>query len=563
MSPVLFTGPRICVLLLLLRSIILQDSFAAEPNSNLEDRRPPNILLIVADDLGFNDLGAYGSEISTPNLDSLAREGLQLTNFHAGQTCSISRAMLLSGTDSHLAGLGSMTETMHASRDRRLEKAGYEGFLNSSVASLGEVLQDAGYRTYVTGKWHLGSDGQTDPPARGFDKSWVLLDGGAGHLSDQALIGPPGRARYRENGAPATPPDDFYSSQFYAQKMIEFMRADQDESRPFFAYLAFTAPHWPLQAPGKSVERFRGRYDDGYEALHNERVDRMQTLGLIDSDVEPAALPRKASTWERLSDAERSAESRKMEIYAAMVSDMDIYIGQVMDYLRSTGELDSTVIVFLSDNGPEGSLFEPTSWPILAQWVAACCDNSIDNMGRASSYLWTGPGWAWVSAAPYRGTKGAAFEGGLRVPAIVSYPDLPAAGRRSDAFLTIMDVMPTLLEAAGLDRPGVQFRDRNVLPMRGRSMLPLLLGKSQTVHEPTESFGWELWGQAAIRNGNWKLVKSPEIGQPAWQLFDLGADPTEETNVSTEHPEMFKLLESLWREYSREVGLLDVDWWDE
>lgn len=521
--------------------------------------RSPNILLIVADDLGIADIGAYGSEIPTPNIDQLARHGLQLTNFHVAQTCSLSRAMLMSGTDAHLAGLGSMAETMVTTRDKRLGKPGYEGYLSQRVAALPEVLQAAGYRTYMAGKWHLGSDEHTNPAARGFQRSFALLDGGASHLNGLPLVGPPAQARYRENGSPAKVPANFYSTRFYTEKLIEYLSTDRDDSRPFFAYLALTAPHWPLQAPAESIARFRGRYDKGYEWLHAQRVARAKMLGLIPRDLAAAPLPITAPRWERLGKPERKVESRKMEIYAAMVGDMDQYAGQIIDYLKATDQYESTIIIFVSDNGPEGTLFESNSWGALAQWVAACCDNSFENMGQGNSYLWLGPGWAWASAAPYRGLKGSVLEGGLRVPAIVHYPARVSQGARSDAFATIMDVMPTLLEAAEIAVPGEQFQGRSVLPMRGGSMWPLLVGADKSIHHSDYAVGWELWGLAGLQHGNLKIVSTSEPGLPRWQLFDLAVDPVERHDLSATRPRELQRLEALWQQYVKDVGLLSLD----
>jgi arylsulfatase len=519
--------------------------------------RPPNVLLIVADDLGFADIGVYGSEIRTPNIDMLAKQGMQLTNFHVGQACSISRAMLLSGTDAHLAGVGNMAETMRATRDVRLGLPGYEGHLSLRVAALPERMRRAGYRTYMTGKWHLGADERTNPAARGFDRSFALMDGGASHMNGLPLVGPPREARYQMDGKPARVPDGFYSTQFYAEKLIEYLKPDPEESRPFFAYLAFTAPHWPLQAPAESVAAYHGAYDDGYEALQASRVRRMKALGLIPRTLAPAPLPMAAPQWSRLNAGQRASESRKMEIYAAMVSDMDRYIGKVIQYLKDTRQYDDTLIIFISDNGPEGSLFEATSWGALAQWVAACCNNTMENMGRGDSYLWLGPGWAWAAAAPFRGLKGGVFEGGLRVPAVIHYPAKVKGGARSDTFATIMDVMPTILDARGIAE-AEQTSGPEALPMRGSSMWPLLTGMNDVVHPAGDVVGWELWGIASVRQANMKMIFSTEAGEPQRQLFDLAADPAEQHDLSGVRAGEVQRLESLWKDYARQVGLLPV-----
>ena len=299
----------------------------------------PNVLLIVADDLGYSDLGVFGGEINTPNLDAIGHNGILLTQFYSASTCSPTRAMLLSGTDNHLAGLGHMYEEMRANQ---VGYPGYEGYLNFRVASLAEIMRDAGYRTLMTGKWHLGLTEETSPHARGFERSFTLAQGGAAHLGDMPLIGAY-PSIYREDGKLAGIPDDFYSSRFYARKLIEYLESSDTDGRPFFAYLAFTAPHWPLQAPRESVEKYAGSYDAGWDALQKERFENMKKLGLIDRDALPFARLETEPAWQDLPDDEKQIEARKMEVFAAMVDDMDRYTGEVIDYLKSSGQFGKHV----------------------------------------------------------------------------------------------------------------------------------------------------------------------------------------------------------------------------
>ncbi|MGD8322817.1 MAG: sulfatase-like hydrolase/transferase, partial [Gammaproteobacteria bacterium] len=308
----------------------------------------PNIVLIVADDLGFSDVGAFGSEIPTPNIDRLASGGMMLMQFYANMACSPTRAMLMSGTDSHIAGLGVMSPSRHP---LQAASSAYAAHLNFRVASLANLMKDAGYHTYMTGKWHLGRDVETGPRARGFERSFVSIDGAA-HLGGLSWDGP-GLAPYRDGEEMTTVDDDFYSSRFYTERMIEYLETDRADDQPFFAYLAYTAPHWPLQAPPDSIARFEGWYDDGYEALYDARLARSKELGIVDEDFPGQPLVEGQPRWNELSDEERRVEARKMEIYAAMVSDLDRYIGEFIAYLDGRNELDNTLIVFISDNGPE------------------------------------------------------------------------------------------------------------------------------------------------------------------------------------------------------------------
>ncbi|MDG2088938.1 MAG: sulfatase-like hydrolase/transferase [Arenicellaceae bacterium] len=276
----------------------------------------PNILLIVADDMGYSDIGAFGGEIETPNLDALADSGVKFTQFYAASTCSPSRAMLLSGVDNHLAGLGTMRELMLPNQEGQ---PGYEGYLNHRVVSIATLLQSSGYHTYMTGKWHLGLEEHSSPSARGFEKTFALLHGGANHFDMRGLETRDPIAEFRENGRLLDElPDEYgYSSNFYTQRIIDHISSNQNDKRPFFAYLAFTAPHWPLQAPSEYIEKYRGRYDSGYEILREQRLQGLKERGVVASNVKLPPLPESIKPWSELSVDQKNTEARKMEIYAA------------------------------------------------------------------------------------------------------------------------------------------------------------------------------------------------------------------------------------------------------
>lgn len=529
--------------------------------------RRPNILLIVADDLGYSDLGIYGGEIDTPNLDALAREGVLFTQFYASPMCSPTRAMLLTGMDHHLTGFGNLAERLSANQKGR---PGYEGYLNDRVATLAELLKDAGYRTYMTGKWHLGSRPDTGPSQRGFDRSFALIESGAGHFENMLPLMGPGKAEYSHDGAMIDNlPKGFYSSRFYARKMIDYLRGTEDDEKPFFAYLAFTAPHFPLQAPRETMAKYYGRYDDGYDAIHARRIERMQASGLLSGDI--TVFPRLTSEtpWAGLSPVERKSKSRLMEIYAAMIDDMDRYIGEVINYLKERDIYDDTAIFFMSDNGAEGHYLR---WGLdpLAPWAERCCDNSLANMGNADSYLMLGPDWARVSVAPLRMFKGFVSEGGIRVPAFFHFPARLAGGQTERSLVTVRDVMPTLLELAGVEHPGDLYRGRKVLPMQGKSMLAVLEGRTAVVHGPGFTMGWELFGKRAIRNGDWKILWEPEhvdwwdpealgIRRNTWQLYDLASDPAEVRDVSQSYPDRLAEMTGLWDRYAIDNGVVIPD----
>lgn len=532
-------------------------------NSKLVSERP-NILLIVADDLGFSDLGAFGGEINTPHLDSLAAEGVRLTQFYVAPTCSPTRSMLMSGTDNHLAGLGNMAEELRANQQGC---AGYEGHLNFRVAALPELLRDAGYHTYMAGKWHLGLTKETSPAARGFERSFGVVQGGSGHFSDMPIVGPE-PAIFREDGEIVGVPDSFYSTRTYSERLIRYLNERPNDGQPFFAYLAFTAPHWPLQAPADSIEKYAGRYDDGYDALQSARFKRMKKLGILPQGMELTPRYHGETAWEALSEEQKQIEARKMVIYAAMVDDLDRYVGAVIDNLKSSGDFDNTFIFFMSDNGPEGAHLD-IGWDTLGEWVSECCDNSLENMGQADSYLWYGPNWARAGVPPFRMFKGFTAEGGIRSPAIALYPKAVPGGEIKGAMMTVMDVLPTLLDVAGIKHPRT-FQGREVLPLRGASMVPVLTGASEAVHDEDYVMGWELFGHRAIRQGDWKIVwdasKYPyvprdfQITGDNWRLYNIAKDPSERVDLARQYPERLQSLITHWEEYVRETGIVLPDY---
>ncbi len=550
---------------MLLTGIGVLASLAAHGAASQPTR--PNILLIVADDLGYTDIGAFGGEIHTPNLDALAKAGVRLTQFYSAPTCSPTRSMLLSGTDNHLAGLGNMVETM---RPNQQGHPGYEGYLSPRVAALPELLRDAGYHTYMAGKWHLGLTEETSPAARGFERSFALLQGGAGHFTDLPVIGP-NPAIYREDGKLVQLPADFYSSRTFSERIIEYLDNQPDDGRPFFAYLAYSAPHWPLQAPAESIAKYVGRYDEGYDVLPAARFARMKELGLVTPGMQTTPRVPGEREWNALTAEEKQIAARNMEIYAAMVDDLDRYLGTVLDALKRRGEFDNTFIFFMSDNGPEGSNLD-VDWDALRDWVTQCCDNRLENMGSANSYLWYGPNWARAGAAPFRGFKGFTAEGGIRVPAIVHFPKTVPGGSIQNSMTTVMDVMPTLLAVAGVEHPQT-FHEREVLPLRGTSMMPALTGASDRVHPEDYVMGWELFGDRAIRQGEWKIVwkssgdqyypaapHDPQITADSWRLYNVALDPGERIDLAGQHPDVLRTLIAHWDVYARETGIVLPDY---
>ncbi len=536
---------------------------ATAANGAHREAARPNFLVIVADDLGWSDLGAFGGEIATPNLDALANGGVRFTGFHTAPTCSPTRSMLLSGVDNHEAGIGTMAESLSPGLAGR---PGYEGYLNDRVASIAELLQQGGYRTLMSGKWHLGVTEDRGPAARGFEHSFALLQGLGNHFGadqDGAWKKAKANTLYRQDGKLVRFPVGRYSADYFADQLISFLDAGAKDSRPFFAYLTFTTPHWPMQAPAEIIAKYKGRYDAGYEVLRAERLERQKKLGLVARDQQSHPLDG-VKPWASLSSEEKAFEARKMEVYAAMVDRMDQNVGRVIDELKRTGQYENTVIVFLSDNGPEGSEidapFQVRGVPGGAQKLGI--DNRLENIGSATSYVGYGAGWAQANSSPSWLVKGYPTEGGIRVSAFASGKGV-VGNRIARGNLSVTDIAPTLLDLAGLTQPAT-FKGHSILPFEGHSLVPVLAEKAAEVRSPNEPVGTELFYRRALRKGDWKAVYLPKsgstyprdgVGDGKWQLFNLATDPAESTDLADQHADKLKELVADWDRYAAQKGV--------
>ncbi|MEM7282366.1 MAG: arylsulfatase [Pseudomonadota bacterium] len=551
----------------------LAASCSKEPNGKVDagadaDDRP-NILIIVADDLGYSDLGSFGGEIETPNLDELANNGVRMVNFHVAPTCSPTRAMLLTGVDNHIAGLGNMLEER---APNQAEQPGYEGYLNDRVVSLPQILNDQGYATFLSGKWHLGLTDETGPTVQGFEKSFSMLQGGASHFNDMAPIyaeDPDNvpKAKYREDGQllDELPPEFEFSSQFYVDKMIDYIESDSESGRPFFAYLSFTAPHWPLQAPEDVIDKYKGRYDDGYEALQKTRLLAQQGLGIVPEEAGLGALEVDAVPWSELDDQQKKISARSMEIYAAMVDNMDAETGRLIRYLKDKNLLNNTLVLFLSDNGAEGhdmeGLWNPQEFPAAYKWIMESHDFSLDGMGGENSYVLYGPGWGGAAAPAMQGYKAFPTEGGTRSAAFVHFPKEFNGGVLAHHLMHVKDITPTILDLVGVERPGDSYRGRPIEPITGLSVLPVWRGQVSVAGASDRMLGTELFGKRAIRHRNWKIVHMPEPhGTGDWQLYDLDTDLGEANDLAAEQPEKLTEMVELWDRYAEENNVILPDW---
>ncbi|MDH3650025.1 MAG: arylsulfatase, partial [Saprospiraceae bacterium] len=476
---------------------------------------------------------------------------------YTSPVCSPTRAMLLTGVDNHRNGYGTM-EGDWAPNQKGLQ--GYEGHLNFDVVTFPKLLADAGYHTSIAGKWHQSypvTDRTLWPDQRGFNRSFTLLQGGAGHFGDrQLMFSFYQQTRYVEDAAYVdTLPPSFYSSDFYTNKVIEYIGESVSQRKPFFSFLSYTAPHWPLQVPEEDMDLYHGQYDVGYEMIAEQRLQFAKKLGILPNHAVLPPLSPNVLPWSDLTDSERLRSSRTMEIYAAMVERLDQNVGRLIDYLKSIGEFENTLIVFMSDNGAEGN----NVLGILdtETWVNETFDTSYTNMGRVNSYVYTGPSWAQVSSSIFRWYKGFASEGGVRCPVIFHHP---SGAHQSEEiyskFLSVMDLAPTFLELAGVTHPGRRYQDRKIFPMDGVSLLPWLEGRSSQVHADDLSHCWELYGRRGVRRGTWKAewVEEP-YGQGEWELFNLASDPSQQVNLASQERSQLEALVADWDLYAERCSL--------
>lgn len=512
--------------------------------ANSPDPVPPNFLVIIADDLGYTDLGCFGSEIATPAIDELAAHGVTLTNFHTAATCSPTRAMLLTGVDHHLAGMGNMYEFLSKSQRHQ---PGYEGHLNDGVVTIAELLSDNGYRTCIAGKWHLGKQQGRGPSSRGFEKSWVLLDGAAHHYH------PRDHRTFREDGIKRQYPAGEYSADVYTRKLEEYLEQFNAEQRPFFAVASYTLPHWPLQAPDELVRKYRGRYDGGYDKLRQDRIRGLVKKGVVHQfEANPITkyLPvlhhgtpsREYRPWEQLLESEKAVEARKMEVYAAMVEALDQSVGRLIGLLEKQQRLNNTVIIFLSDNGAAPADLRANS-------------TSLDSIGKPDSAVGYGAAWAHACSGPFRMVKGFPTEGGIRTPCIIRMPGVQE-GRKLNAFASVRDIAPTIYDIAQVSFPE-KYKDTMLIPIQGRSLIPYVQGKTQAVYGQGDGIGWELFGRAAYRIGDWKIVWAElPFGQGKFELFNVETDPGETRDLRSQSPEKFDSLFRAWQTYVDEHGVI-------
>ncbi len=479
----------------------------------------PNIIVILVDDMGFSDLGCYGSEIPTPHLDALAAGGLRFTQFYNTGRCCPTRASLLTGLYSHQAGVGHMMD------DRGVP--GYQGHLNNRCATIAQQLQPAGYFTAMTGKWHLGQWAEVTPPSRGFERSLNAPAGG--------FYQPGNKVKLFLDGTPlpmddARLPRDWYSTDLWTTFGLKFIDEAAAAKKPFFLYLAHNAPHFPLQAPAEAIAKFRGQYKAGWDTLRMARHRKQLELGLIQSGWTPAPRPETIAAWDDLTEEQKDRFDHLMAVYAAVVFRMDQAIGDLVAGLKQRGVFENTLILFMSDNGGNAE--------------AGPNGRSKGNPASQDSDWFSGESWAFLQNTPFRRYKHYNHEGGIATPLIASWPaGIPARNELRPQPAHLIDILPTCLEAAGAT-PLRELNQQTLIPLEGRSLLPAFASKPI----PRDALFWEHEGNAAVRAGDWKLVR---IGrQGAWELYDLGKDRTEQHDLAIAHPDKTKELAAAWEAWA-------------
>jgi arylsulfatase A-like enzyme len=516
----------------------------------------PNIVFILADDLGYTDIAPYGSEVNTPNLSALAEQGVSFTNYHTAANCAPARAMLLTGVDSHLAGVPNIPE-MLAPQQR--VQANYQGVLGSDVVTVATLLEDGGYHTYMAGKWHLGMDFDKRPSRRGFTRTMAMMDSGADNWEQRPYLAIYEQANWFADGERFTLPEDFYSSRFLVDNMIEFIDINLQDGKPFFAYLPFMAVHSPVQAPQKYIDRYMDFYNSGWDALRQQRLERAVALGIVPADT---AMVRMTTTgeWDALSEENKRYQAKRMAVYAGMIEAMDFHIGRLIEFLKQSGQYDNTIFIFTSDNGSEASgPDDPRAFPKRLGPENLGYTLDYDNLGLKGSFSTIGPSFASAAASPLAYYKFYAGEGGLRVPLIIAGKPVAPQQQLTPAFAWATDITPTILSLTGISPPAQRYGGRPVQTITGRDLSPLLFGTADRVYNDDDSVGYELTDHGVLFQGDYKLVvNQPPVGDGQWRLFNIVGDPGETQDLASSEALRFQHMLSRYEHYRRDNNVVPV-----
>jgi len=511
--------PRFTVRLFFAALLLALAPLTHQPTQAADDAPRPNIILIMADDMGFSDIGCYGGEVNTPVLDKLAAEGMRFTQFYNNAKCTTTRASILTGL---------------------YPRFGRGGHLRNNMVTLGEALKTAGYQTALSGKWHLGSGETTHPFHRGFDAYYGLLDGCC-NFFNPLIPDPPYKGnRVRKFGIndeiikdPSVFPEDFYTTDSFTDHTVAVIREAHQNGDPFFLHVCYTAPHYPLHAKPEDIKKYRGKFMMGWEQMRKDRWERQKKLGLVTDAWTLTDTDRRSYDWD---GANKEFEDHRMAVYAAMIDSMDQNIGRIIKALKDTGQFENTLILFLSDNG--GCAEEPGGR-----------DPKKRNPGPKDDYVAVGPAWGWAQNAPFKRYKSWVHEGGITTPLIAWWPGRIKANTINRQPAHIIDLMPTFLELAGGEYPK-QYNDHKILPVEGKSMVPLFDGKPREGHE---QLTWFWAGNRAIRQGDHKLVW--DKATKAWELYNLAEDRCETKDLAKSQKDKAEAMAKDWFEWAEMVGL--------
>lgn len=517
-----------------------------------ENEVRPNIVLILVDDAALQDFGIYGGEAETPNIDMLANNGTLFTQYRATLMCAPSRAMLVTGYDSHLTGVPNLpifTPPEYA------DKPGYQGILNNKVETIATRLKRYNYRTYTTGKWHLGHTENTLPSKRGFDRTYILDASGADNYEQRPYL-PTQESKppWFKDGERIDLPDDFYSSKNLVDELIQFMDEEEKKDDPFFAYLAFQAIHIPVQAPKELTEKYIKTYEQGWDVIKKQRFEKAKELQIIPSDAVMGKMPEGLKRWTDLDAEKQKYMAKAMAVNAGMLESMDHHIGRYIDYLKTQSKFDNTIFIITSDNGPEASATgDVKSMQLWMKYIGGY-HRDYDRLGEKGSFNYIGPEFASACAGPSSFFKFYAGEGGLRVPLIMSGIGIPQ-GQSESAFCRVTDITPTILSLAGVTKPKLAAAG----PMTGRSLYPLLIDEKDNIYEEDDAIGIEAAGHGALYKGDYKLVRNGRpYGDGIWKMYNIKIDPGERSNLVESEPIKFAELIHDYDEYTTEYGVLEM-----
>ncbi|MCK4921013.1 MAG: arylsulfatase [Bacteroidales bacterium] len=528
--------------LLAVSALVLPAQFSCTGGNKKHDQaennqEPPNIIIILADDMGYSDLGCYGGEINTPNLDKLAAEGILFTQFYNAARCCPTRASLLTGLYPHQAGMGGMVK-----KPGSRPEGAYQGYLSNKSVTIAEVLKSVDYYTAASGKWHVGEERPHWPVDRGFDNYYGLISGAANYFDITKGKNAGVKRHFAIDSTEYLPEEeDFYLTDAFTENAVKFLQNAEINDKPFFLYLPYTAPHWPLHARQEDIEKYKGKFMKGWDELRDERYDRMVRMGIIDKNWPLSDRDPKVMAWHELSEEQKEKSDLLMAIYAAQVDRMDQGIGKVLSQLEAMNESENTLIFFLADNGgcEENAVLGSDFWGNFWDGDAV--------PGSGESYHSYGAAWANLSNAPFRQYKKRIHEGGIATPFIVNWPNkISAKSSINHQPGHIIDIMATIVDITNIDYPKT-FNENEIIPLAGKSMLPLIEGEKQI---DNDIFYWEHIGNRAVRQGDWKLVAKD--GEP-WELYNLSQDRTEMNDLIESETELAAELKLAYEEWAEEL----------